>query len=182
MGISELFSLIALVIAISALIGPLFSAFFTRRNTRHQALIDVHKDFRSPEMKSALDDLWNFYHECEASRLTTNPVLDSIPHLKRSYENKVIGEKNLPVEKTLSYKRRLLMHFYFHLASIYKHKILPDKMIFDWWVPDDFKCFDFLLPLEEKESELHKINSNQTAYVLEPLKKLREKCIAYYNN
>lgn len=142
----------------------------------HQALLDVKKDYRSAEMMSALNELWKFYRGCKKKA-------DLKKEFKKRYkkEKAEISKDNMKTEESLNYKRRLITHFYIHLASIYKHGILPPDMIFDWWLPSDLKMIKkFIIPLQEALSEIHKIPKKEIEYVMQPLIELKNAGEAYF--
>jgi len=187
-------SYIAIIISFIAIIGPLFAAFFSRRNVRHQALLNIHKDFRSPEMLSALDGIWKFYRDIKKKQpglenepLKFNEILKEEYIIIHKKQRNDIANNVLKAEKSLNHKRRYITHFYVHLASLYKHKMLPPKMIFDWWVPSDLKIInDLIIPLQEAASELCEpehleITSEELKFSLEPLLKLVYDGKLYYD-
>jgi len=143
----------------------------------HQVLQDIKKDYRSPEMMSAIDALWDFYKDCQSKKLD----------YKKEYKIRYKDEKNkisnnkMNIQDGLNYKRRLLTHFYIHLASIYKNGMLPPKMIFDWWGPSDFQMFDkFLIPLQKEMSKMLGTPIKETEIAIEPLNELKTACDLYY--
>lgn len=175
----------ALIISIIAFLVSYYAVTISRRNLYHQALIDIQKDYRSSEMMSALDVIWDFYREC-------NNKKNDVDYLKEQYETRVNEEREriynpksknpMKVEEGLNYKRRLITHFYIHLASIYKHRILPRKMIFDWWTPFDFEIFNkLIIPLQQKASEHPGTPKKETKFALEPLIELEYECNLYFN-
>ncbi|HUS98930.1 MAG TPA: hypothetical protein VMY59_01255 [Candidatus Thermoplasmatota archaeon] len=193
MDTSEIIALGLLIIAIIAIVGPLLTAFFSGKNVRHQALLDIHKEFRSPEMLSALDGIWKFYRDFKKEHHHLKP--DSL-NFKKSFKEEYqsihllqrdsIANDTLEAEKSLNYKRRYVTHFYVHLASLHKHDILPPEMIFDWWIPSDFDIIkDILIPLQEAASDIceqehQEITGEELKFSLEPLLEMMYECKEYY--
>jgi len=184
----DLVDLITIIIASVAIVISIPAFLVSRRSLHHQALLDIHKDYRSPEMLSALDGIWKFYINFRKNH--PNLKIDSKDFkegLKAEYknirkkQNKSIANRKLNVEESLNYKRRLVTHFYIHLASIHKHKILPDKMIFDWWTPSDFKTFEIIMTLEKAMLETSEINPENARFAFEPLLELEADCKLYFD-
>lgn len=175
---------IALPIAFIALFIAGYSVIISRKTLRHQVLLDVRKDYRSAEMTSAIDELWEFYRDCNEKKK------DDINLLKEEYKKRVGAEKAkisnstdpMKVEDGLNYKRRLVTHFYSHLASINRYGILPPKMIFDWWLPVDLEMIEnFIIPLQEASLEMHGVSKEHIKPAMQPLEKLKEDCDYYHD-
>ncbi|MCK4332627.1 MAG: hypothetical protein KAV40_03505 [Thermoplasmatales archaeon] len=145
----------------------------TTKTMWHQALPDVQKDYRSAEMLSAIETLWNFYRDCKSRKLS----------LSKEYENRVnaekiqISQRHIKIDEGLSYKRRLVTHFYYHLGDIYKRGILPEKIIFDHWNPVDLDIiFDIIIPLDKKQEKMVGLDKVRKSRGIEKkeLQKLKE--------
>ena len=179
---------IAIGIAFTAVIIAGYSTYISKKTMRHHALLGVHKDYRSSEMLSALDGVWKFHRDVEKKhpRLKKDPIkfkeaLKSEYETMHKQQRDDIAKNILEAEDSLNYKRRNITHFYVHLASVYNHKILPPDMIFDWWMPSDFKIFDdLIIPLQEAASKLSDTPAEETEFALKPLHKLKKACESYF--
>jgi len=167
--------MISVVIAFIAIIVSCYAILISRKTMRLQALHDVQKDYRSAEMMIAIKDLWDFYRECEKYG---SDLKEEFLKRKRDEDN-----KHMKTEETLNYKRRLLTHFYYHLSALHVHGILPKKMIFDWWMPNDFKMIDkFIIPLQEALNEQFGFSEKEFNVFKKYLRKLKEDCDKYYED
>ena len=55
------------------------------------------------------------------------------------------------IKTTLHHKRRVVSHFYLHLANLYVNKILPKDVLYVGWSRGDLAIIpDILLPIELK--------------------------------
>ncbi len=142
-------------------------------DTRAEGCLRYEKEYWSEEMMIAIKDLWDFYRECEKYDCDIKTEF-----LKRKNE-----EENpfIEPEDTLNYKRRLLTHYYHHLSALYFHRILPKKMIFDWWMPNDLKIIDLIIiPLQEALNEQFGFSEKELNVFKKYLRKLKEDCDKYY--
>ncbi len=177
-------TVIALIIAISVGFIAYYSAIISRSTLRHQVLLDIRKDYRSSEMMSAIAELNDFYRGCKEET-------DDIAFFKTKYAERVDDDdkkisdsaNTMKIEDGLNYKRRLLTHFYSYLAAINRHGMLPPKMIFDWWIPDDTKMIEkFIIPLENGYLKKYGVVDEHINFVMQPLKELNEDCKYYHDN
>jgi len=62
------------------------------------------------------------------------------------------------VQNTLHYQRRLVSHFYQHLAALYVNKILTKDIVYKNWSEADLRIIpEIIIPIENKLREvLHK--------------------------
>lgn len=183
----DIIDFLTIGIAIVAIWISIPAYFVSKKTLNHQALIEIHKEFRSPEMLYALDGVWKFYRDVKNKHKKKESkkfekILIKEYKTKHIQERDKIAEGKLAAEESLNYKRRLVTHFYIHLASIHNNGILLPELIFDWWVPSDFKIFnEFIIPLAETASKLNKTPDEETKYALEPLLKLEVACKKYYD-
>jgi hypothetical protein len=155
----------------------------------HQVLTELQTDFRSLEMMVAISELWDFYRKCKKIYKERHLKIDFEKYLKTEFirrynkEQKDIENGDLGRKECLNYKRRLLSHFYFHLASLHEHDILPEEIIFDWWMPNDLKMIDkIIIPLQEAINKKFAFSEKEIYVYKKYLKKLKEDCDNYYNN
>ena len=185
-----IYIIIPIVISIFAVIISYIIAYLASKDIRHQALLNIHKEFRSPEMLSALDGVWEFYYDFKDKHLNLqkNPIKFN-ESLKEEYKTRHKKERKqlgLDTKNSLNYKRRYITHFYIYLASLHKHEILPEEMMFDWWTSSNFRIFqDILIPLQEAASEIcdpeHQENTpEELKFTLEPLLRLQYDSIQYH--
>lgn len=124
-----------------------------RQTLRYHALVAIQKDYRSHQMGYAVDRLWRFYRE---DCLGDENTLRKRYHEIFEKEQKEIDEKGKAKqiearETTLDNQRRIVSHFYNHLAAIYVNKILPPEYIFENWSKYDLVIIPcILLPLENE--------------------------------
>ena len=61
-----------------------------RKTMWHQALLEVNKDYRSPEMRNAVKDLWDFQRACEKEVKKDEKELEG--KIKKRLKEKFIKE------------------------------------------------------------------------------------------
>jgi hypothetical protein len=176
----------ALIVALIAFFISYFAAIISRRSLHHQVLLDIRKDYRSAEMMSAIAELNDFYRDCKEEK-------DDVDFFKKKYAERIddddkkisdsTSNNTMKIEDSLSYKRRLLTHFYSYLAAIHRHGMLPPKMIFDWWIPDDTKMIEkFIIPLEKVYLTKYEVIEKHIDFAMQPLKELKEDCDYYHDD
>lgn len=149
MGIPET---VAVVSGVAALFSALYARYAwssTRQALIHQVLMDIHADYRSPEMLDAVKSLWDLHRahgrahiaaEYERLRVADDAILLALPAKDRLDF----------IRTTLHHKRRLVAHFYLHLADLYVNKILPKEVLYSGWCRGDLAIIpEVLLPIEE---------------------------------
>lgn len=146
------------VVAIAAAVGALAalqtvrtaaqSTAVAERGNLASTLMDIHSTYWSVEMLDAI--------------ISLNRFADAVPleHLRASYEETLDAEmehlKQVPardriayLRTTLHHKRRLVSHFYNHLAFLLEHKILEEEIVFTDWQTRDLRIIpEILLPIE----------------------------------
>lgn len=138
----------------------------TEKRTKHQALIKLQEDFRSPEMYFALKSLWNFYNKTATdNKIPFEKVKEIIEKMKEKYKEEEIpkikniiennnqkpNEKKLEIEFLLDYQRRIISHFYQSLNPIIKNGILSGKELYPNFGHDLHRetVKKIIIPLEE---------------------------------
>jgi hypothetical protein len=159
----------------------------------HQVITDIQSDYRSPQMMLAISEVWNFYRKCEDEYKEKHLKMDFTKYVTMKFMRKYHKEKKeidngQDIKSSLNFYRRELTHFYFHVAILYVHGIIPKNLIFDWWMPNDLVIIDkVLLPcheaLKKEISSLKKGFSEKELYVFKKyLRTLVDDCEEYYNN
>lgn len=161
----------------------------SKKTMLHQAFLDVQKDYRSPEMGYALHTLWNFYRdECNEDKKT----------LKKKFKTKFLKEgkeiKKLKIKdriefakNTIDFQRRLVFHFYAHLADLYRVKILSEENIFDYWNWHNLRVIpNIIIPLNDSLNEIlksreKKIYTPEKIEEINTLTRLYNDSIEYHN-
>ena len=182
---SEVFSsesglaVFALIISVlSATIAGL-ACWFTRTSLHRQVLADLHKAYSSPEMHLAVEALWALRrkHEevCEkkykdlsegdlpdkVSEELVNGYKNARNRDKRKFQQDLSEDPQRALDfhkNTLRYHRRLVSHFYQHLATLYVNRMLPQKYIYDNWYEADLRIIPHvIIPIENwLRKELHR--------------------------
>lgn len=148
---------IVLISAIAAAVSALFAAFvwgIAKRTMIHQVLLDVQKDYRSPQMLYAVRTCWEFYGKQGRKKFVEK--YEEIRNEEQRWILSLDKQKRIEAEQsTLHYQRRLVSHFYQHLASLYVNKILPKKIVYSIWSETDLRIIpEVLIPIENKLREV----------------------------
>jgi len=150
-------NVIALVSVIAAIASALFAGWvwwIAKRTMIHQALLDVQKDYRSPQMQYAVRTLWDFYRMYGKDKF-----VEEYDKKRKEEDNWVSDQerqKRIEFEQaTLHYQRRLVSHFYQHLAALYVNGILPKGIVYSNWSEADLRIIlEILIPIENKLREV----------------------------
>ena len=150
-------NVIALISAIAATASTLFAGcvwWIVKRTMIHQALLDVQKDYRSPQMQYAVRTLWQFYKEHGKEKLVEK--YEEIRDEEQIWILSLDKQERVEAEQsTLHYQRRLVSHFYQHLTALYVNKILPKDIVFSIWSEADLRIIpEILIPIENKLREV----------------------------
>jgi len=125
----------ALIACLSALAGVAAAAFAAsaclsaKRALLHQTLVDIQNDYRSAEMLFAVRTLWQFYRQHGKGRF-----VDEYEKMRLGEEEWVLAQekhKRIEYERaTLHFQRRMVSHFYQHLATLYVNKVVHQEKCF----------------------------------------------------
>lgn len=154
----------------------------SRRTMWYKALLDAKKDYRSPEMMTAVMILYDLYRkygkdECRL-KMEYSRILEE-DNKKIEQENWYKSKFNL-IKGSLSYQRRLVLTFYFHLYDLYKHNILPKEMIFGYFHKDNLSIIPkILIPIHMEQGKYDKADTEIAKQQLDKLKELYDESIQY---
>lgn len=152
-SISGSASIFNMLMAMAAIGSAIFAGCVWRivkKTMIHQALLDVQKDYRSPQMLYAVRTLWEFHKTHGKQKL-----VEKYEETRRREEEWVSGlnqEKRIEAEQsTLHCQRRLVSHFYEHLAALYVNRIIPKGVVYKIWSEPDLRIIpDVLIPIENQ--------------------------------
>ena len=155
--VENLISAISLVVAIFALGISCYLYVVTRRNLVYQVLVNLQMEYRSPEMLYAVSTLWRFYRE--ECREDKKALVINYKGYYCSEQSWVDGFDKLKrieaLKTTLDYQRKLVSHFYHHLATLYANKILSPHIIFATWSEKELNIIPkIIIPMENKLAEI----------------------------
>lgn len=140
---------VIVVAGVSFFVG-MIAWWIHRRTLRYQALVTIQMDYRSTQMGYAVDRLWRFYREhCQGNE---NTLRQEYHRIYKKEQKEVDAEeevKQIEVrETTLDNQRRVVSHFYSHLAALRVNKMLPPEYIFENWSKHDLEIIPcILLPM-----------------------------------
>ncbi|NIN52867.1 MAG: hypothetical protein GTN80_07255 [Nitrososphaeria archaeon] len=118
----------------------------------HHILEDIQKEYRSPRMLLAVKSLWDFYRKYGEDKPEDEFVGEYKKRCDKDDKWVLFQKKNKRfefVEATLHNQRRLVSHFYQHLAVLKEKKILPEDLIYSKWSEADLRIIPkILFPIE----------------------------------
>lgn len=156
----NLSSIIALIISVVSAAAAFGSVIFARRVWRvakktmiHQVLMDIQKDYSSPQMFYAIKTLKQFYKEH-----VKDNFVDKYESIRMEDEARISNlqehERVQAQQYTLHYQRKIVTSFYDHLASLYKSEILPKSLVMTKWSESDLRIIpEIIIPIENKLRE-----------------------------
>jgi hypothetical protein len=87
------------------------------------------------------------------------------------------------ISNSLSYQRRLVANFYYHLAELHTLNMIPDDILFLIWGSSDLKILkNIIIPLEEMQELISLYDEEKEGKIkdkLEKLEKLYEDSLDY---
>lgn len=154
MSVSNVITVISVIVAIASALFVYAYWRIAKKTMIHQALLDVQKDYRSPQMLYAVRTLWQFYREYGKERL-----IEEYEKIRKSEEQWISNldkQKRIEAEQsTLHYQRRLVSHFYQHLAALYVNGILSKDIVYSNWPEENLRIIpEILIPIEDKLYEV----------------------------
>ena len=116
----------------------------------HQALFNLLKDYRSPQMLYAIISLNEFYDKYGKEKF-----VKEYERIRKKESNQILRqdkEKKIEaMQTTLHYQRRLVSHFYNMLATFYINGVLPKDIVYANWTEADLRIIpEILVPIENK--------------------------------
>jgi len=125
----------------------------TRRTMWHQALLEVNKDYRSEGMRDAVKDLWDFQRDCKnevKKEEETKDEKELEEKIKDRLKEKFFKGLDKDEKWELDVKRRMVKHFYLHLAVLYKYEILTKAIISDIFPKENRGIIEkIIIPIEQ---------------------------------
>jgi len=144
-------SLIIVTLLYAVLTGFIWHT--TKKTMYYQALVTIQMDYRSPRMGYAVNKLWRFYREdCGGDENILAKKYEE-SYLKEQSEIDEMDKQGQikAKETTLDNQRRIVSHFYQHLAALYATGVLPPSIIFENWSKDTLVIIPcILLPMENE--------------------------------
>ncbi|MCK4252715.1 hypothetical protein KAX97_14805 [candidate division WOR-3 bacterium] len=134
----------------------LFLWLITRTMMRQQLLVEVLKEYRSPEMLHAVRRVWEFGETYRFDRDQMKESYKSIYDKDYGKVNFASGIEQIEEEQcTFHNQRRITAQFYAHLAMLYKEKKVPQKTVMRLWSHKDLEIIPkIIIPLEEIAEEM----------------------------
>jgi len=175
---------VTIFISGSIVVVTVYYSITTKKNLNHQILVNLRKEYGSAEMMYALQRLWTFY------RINCDKNIDKLRshYIKRSEEQdenfmrpKTYEGRIRRIKNSLSYQRRLVSGFYYHLADLHLLEMIPDDILFSIWSNKDLEILDkIIIPLEEEQAELDgQYKVDEINYEIKKLKKLYDDSLTY---
>lgn len=165
--------ILAIALSLFSLLIASLALKVSKKTLKHNAILYLQKEYRSPEMLDALHQLWNLHDECvkkleldkkkNGQKLTSTEEKNLIKELQDKYENiyrkekQVIdkltinkaNERQLMKKEIFDNQRRIVYHFYDHLLTLVDKGILDPIDVRDLFKkPDTIKYI--CIPLDMK--------------------------------
>ena len=118
-----------------------------KRALIQQSLQVIHQEEASPQMLDAVRSLWDL------RRANSDAFVDEyerIRLLQQAQADTLEGQERIEfVSSTLHHKRRLVSHFYMHLAQLVDTGVLSSDHVYAHWRRSDLSIIpELLVPLE----------------------------------
>jgi hypothetical protein len=137
-------------IALAAVVA-VFAWFLNKRVLLNQALENLLKDYRSFEMGYAINELWRLYRDCrENKECLKAEYIRRMEHDLIKIRNLKPEQREIEIKAMLHFQRRIVSHFYHHLAALWIKGILPKIYIYKIWSKNDLAIIPLIIiPIEE---------------------------------
>ncbi len=198
--ISDIGTLIVATIAVGFSIG---AWSLSKRTYRNQIINDLHKEYASNEIGSALQRIWDLKRECDKEAKDT--ILHVSPEMKNhwyitgndkesdteKYSTQLLihkyvkiykkERKKIDIEKTLHFQRRRISIFYQNISAIAVKDRYYRAFLWQTWKLGDFNTIKILEPLEMianaicLQSKIHQWSDPYPEYMVNMLKLVKEK-------
>jgi hypothetical protein len=144
-------------------IAYLLLFYIHRKTVNHEAIYNIIKEYRSPEMHRALKQLYDFSQKEGTTEYYEEYLLKDKFKLKYIEEqNKMNGindfnERSKFEFNTIDHSRRLVSQYYDYLALSLLNRFVPQKYIFSLWSRGDLDIIPkILIPMEWGLKEKYK--------------------------
>jgi hypothetical protein len=157
--------LIILAIQAFAAIALAFFGLFTwlaqRNDTIHTALLEMHKEYAAKDMGNAIKVLWDFYKQFDGTAKLKCDEEEGIVRDKMINEVKELIKTHQFDGHSVNESRRLVSHYYLHMADLYFNDILGDhtnadtkKLFFNYWNEQTLRIIPkIIIPIEDTLAE-----------------------------
>ncbi len=143
MGVDQMVNIFAITCVTIAWVLFLAYAGQLARNI----LLEMHKEYRSPEMGYAIEYLWRFYNAHQDN------LVDAYLEAYETHKDSLEYMPPLQAARqalTPHQSRRQVSHFYQHLATLHNLRLLPTWMIKKELNKSDLDILDkIIIPIEE---------------------------------
>ena len=150
-------------------------AIYTRKTMIHQVLIEIQKNFRTPEMRFAIKSLWDFHDKIEEELKNKLPENEKLKKedlkseilnrfdIERYYQDenihKILDKEPIKgeslIKTSFDVQRRRVSYFYSHLYCLISWNILPKNYAEEFFSPSDRRTIR-LVKMLEKDIEKNK--------------------------
>ena len=142
-------TIVSVIVAIFSFVIACWCWNTARKTLLHHILSDIQRDYRSAEMLHAISRLWNFYRKHGSNKFVAK--YEKIRKADEKSEIEQIKHQGQSQQITLHYQRRLVSHFYRHLATLYNERILPGRILYSIWGETDLEIIPkVLIPIENR--------------------------------
>jgi hypothetical protein len=155
----------------------------SKKNLNHEILVNLRKEYASPEMMFAIQRLWIFFRD-ECRKNEDELLLKYEKKSKEQEQNAMkptkYEDKIKRVENSLSFQRRKVANFYYHLADLHILKMIPDDILFSIWGSSELIILkNIIIPIEKIQA---KISGYEKSTEIKKLEKLYDHCINWETN
>lgn len=112
------------------------AAGYARQSIITEILLKLHEDYSSPEMNNAVRYLFKLRSDHETEFLE-NPYAFARDYIA-----------NTPTDSPQWANRRMVSHFYAHLANLVNQRFIDERNVFALWSAGDLAIIEILEPIE----------------------------------
>lgn len=145
---------VAVAVASLALIVSIVAVRESRRTQKFQILLDLQKEYRSPEFYNAVMSMWSYYEAggaSEAERASTwvNRYMTAYDQHRALLLGSKESDRLSIIRDSLDNQRRLLSHFFSQMGVMYCSSTLPRHLLFEQWSAGTLSIVPrLLIPIE----------------------------------
>ena len=167
---------VSLMISILAFVGTLVIYAITRRRENYQNLLQRISVYFSPEMHTAVRQLWSLYRNYGDPAFLDKYIEIMVADNKKMHSIKVADRMEYQ-SSTLHYQRRIVSSFYRGLGILLRNGLVPSRATFETWGAEDIDLVGkVIIPIENRLCEFNNVKKmNPKTHALYYIANLRNR-------
>jgi len=134
-----------------------------KKTVIYQAIDGILKEYKSSQMLVAVKRLWDLYKDTPDMKFV-DEYFKIWNKENEEYNAQPIEKKQVYLEHSIHYQRRIVSIFYQNIAKMYKNKIIKKEEIYRLWSESDLQIIPkILMPINKRlDTKLQKSENDRS--------------------